>query len=417
MVCLGRKHLAEDLRAGGGVLAEKQVVGIAEAAVVFLLFDQPEELALLDHAPLADHADRDVAPAVEGVDRVDERRGQVVVDADRDGQQPACPARLQAHESFPAPARRRSRRRYRCRISNPGTSEAFTGNVAMRTAAISVATAAGLKSNMLILARAEEAAGMMGPPRFEVLYGRMLRAGNRAPRNSYCACFSAAGADHAIASRRRHWPLAFWFFLPYGDRVESWIVVSSEQTKELLMSRDSETADRTEGVDRRSLLKGTASAAILGMSGLGTGLRAAEPAEGGVAVKNGRIKQSIVYWCFEKYWDMDQAIKVAKQLGCDSIELMPPSSSRCSRSGTDNARSARSTWAPTRRSSRDSTTPSTGNGCSKATTRGHRRLRRVRLQERDLLHRHARGHPRRRRAPTTASRGSSRSSATPRRRA
>ena len=21
------------------------------------------------------------------------------------------------------------------------------------------------------------------------------------------------------------------------------------------------------------------------------------------AVKNGRIKQSIVYWCFEKYWD------------------------------------------------------------------------------------------------------------------
>ena len=50
------------------------------------------------------------------------------------------------------------------------------------------------------------------------------------------------------------------------------------------------------------------------------------------AVKNGRIKQSIVYWCFEKHWDMDQAAKVAKQLGCDSIELVAPSSSRSSSS-------------------------------------------------------------------------------------
>ncbi len=89
------------------------------------------------------------------------------------------------------------------------------------------------------------------------------------------------------------------------------------------MSRDSETADRTEGVDRRSLLKGTAGAAILGMSGLGTGLRAAEPAEGGVAVKNGRIQQSIVHWCFEQYWPIDEFIKTAKSLGINSIELLP----------------------------------------------------------------------------------------------
>ena len=51
---------------------------------------------------------------------------------------------------------------------------------------------------------------------------------------------------------------------------------------------------------------------------------AQEPTSAERAVKNGRIKQSIVYWCFEKYWDMPQAIKVAKQLGCDSIELMAP---------------------------------------------------------------------------------------------
>ena len=44
-------------------------------------------------------------------------------------------------------------------------------------------------------------------------------------------------------------------------------------------------------------------------------------------VKNGRINQSIVYWCFESTWDMEQTAKVAKQLGCDSIELMAPASS------------------------------------------------------------------------------------------
>ena len=40
------------------------------------------------------------------------------------------------------------------------------------------------------------------------------------------------------------------------------------------MSRENEAADRGEGTDRRSLLKGTAGAAILGMSGLGAGVRA-----------------------------------------------------------------------------------------------------------------------------------------------
>ena len=42
------------------------------------------------------------------------------------------------------------------------------------------------------------------------------------------------------------------------------------------------------------------------------------------AVRKGRIKQSIVYWCFEPYWQMPQAIEVARRLGCVSIELMAP---------------------------------------------------------------------------------------------
>ena len=36
---------------------------------------------------------------------------------------------------------------------------------------------------------------------------------------------------------------------------------------------------------------------------------AQEPVSAERAVKNGRIKQSIVYWCFEKHWDMAQAIE------------------------------------------------------------------------------------------------------------
>ena len=45
----------------------------------------------------------------------------------------------------------------------------------------------------------------------------------------------------------------------------------------------------------------------------------------GPASKNGRIRQSLVHWCFEKYWDVDQMIGVAKGLGIESIELGPAS--------------------------------------------------------------------------------------------
>jgi hydroxypyruvate isomerase len=73
---------------------------------------------------------------------------------------------------------------------------------------------------------------------------------------------------------------------------------------------------------RRGMLKQTAGAAVLGVTALGSKLPAQDSPSAERAVKNGRIKQSIVYWCFEKYWDMGQAAKVAKQLGCESIELM-----------------------------------------------------------------------------------------------
>ncbi|ODU01344.1 MAG: hydroxypyruvate isomerase [Planctomycetes bacterium SCN 63-9] len=49
-----------------------------------------------------------------------------------------------------------------------------------------------------------------------------------------------------------------------------------------------------------------------------------EPEAGATTIKNGRIKQSIVQWCFADAWDVPRMIQVAKGLGCGSIELIEP---------------------------------------------------------------------------------------------
>lgn len=44
-------------------------------------------------------------------------------------------------------------------------------------------------------------------------------------------------------------------------------------------------------------------------------------------VKNGRIKQSLAYWCLngtEWAWDIDRICQTALELGCPSVELVPP---------------------------------------------------------------------------------------------
>jgi hydroxypyruvate isomerase len=44
------------------------------------------------------------------------------------------------------------------------------------------------------------------------------------------------------------------------------------------------------------------------------------------AVKYGRIKQSLTYWCLniDWNWDIDRICTTAKDLGCRSVELVPP---------------------------------------------------------------------------------------------
>jgi len=42
------------------------------------------------------------------------------------------------------------------------------------------------------------------------------------------------------------------------------------------------------------------------------------------AATKGRINQSIVYWCFQNYWDLEKTCQIAKKLGCKSVELVEP---------------------------------------------------------------------------------------------
>jgi sugar phosphate isomerase/epimerase len=74
---------------------------------------------------------------------------------------------------------------------------------------------------------------------------------------------------------------------------------------------------------RRQLLQGTlAAAAASAVPGLALGAGGADDAP-----LRGRIKQSIVYWCFNgngEKWDMDRTCQVARQLGCVSVELSEP---------------------------------------------------------------------------------------------
>ena len=42
------------------------------------------------------------------------------------------------------------------------------------------------------------------------------------------------------------------------------------------------------------------------------------------AARKGRVKQSLIYWCYQSYWPVEEMAKVARDLGCLSIELIDP---------------------------------------------------------------------------------------------
>ena len=77
-------------------------------------------------------------------------------------------------------------------------------------------------------------------------------------------------------------------------------------------------------IRRRQALGGLAAIAA-GILGLPAGVRGGAAGETGKLVASkGRINQSIVQWCFKKYWDLDGICRIAKDLGCKSVELVEP---------------------------------------------------------------------------------------------
>jgi sugar phosphate isomerase/epimerase len=77
-------------------------------------------------------------------------------------------------------------------------------------------------------------------------------------------------------------------------------------------------------LNRRHLLRGLAAAGAASvLAPLAPAARAAE----GKAAVNGRVKQSVCFWCFNTAgdkWDVEKTCQVAKELGCLSVELVGP---------------------------------------------------------------------------------------------
>ena len=90
---------------------------------------------------------------------------------------------------------------------------------------------------------------------------------------------------------------------------------------------------------RRSLLGRAARLATLSAAGVATVRAAAglpqqtaaqehaQTQDSRPIIANGRIKQSLAYWCFNvagEQWEIEQQAQIAQQLGCRSVELVEP---------------------------------------------------------------------------------------------
>jgi len=91
------------------------------------------------------------------------------------------------------------------------------------------------------------------------------------------------------------------------------------------MSRDNCTSYHTDNhFSRRRMLRiaagiGAAGATVLTIPACNVVNKRARR-----AIRKGRINQSVAYWCFSEYWDIEKMCQIARQLGCKSVELVGP---------------------------------------------------------------------------------------------
>lgn len=90
--------------------------------------------------------------------------------------------------------------------------------------------------------------------------------------------------------------------------------------RDRLPTSNASTVDRRQFLGQATIVSGAAAA--VSSTGLAPTL-----ASDAATVVNGRIKQSIVFWCFNtagEMWDAERTCQVARQLGVTSIELLGP---------------------------------------------------------------------------------------------
>ncbi len=77
-------------------------------------------------------------------------------------------------------------------------------------------------------------------------------------------------------------------------------------------------------INRRTLLRHTG---VIAATALGMGTQdsqAAEEKSQSPQMLKGNVNQSVVHWCFRKYWDIEKTARIASKLGIKSVELTPP---------------------------------------------------------------------------------------------
>jgi hydroxypyruvate isomerase len=81
---------------------------------------------------------------------------------------------------------------------------------------------------------------------------------------------------------------------------------------------------QSSSIDRRQMLAQSAGLAAMGTMGLGHLAFGGESILEKPVVTKGNIRQSIVYWCYSKHWNVEKACQIARQLGVPSIEIVAP---------------------------------------------------------------------------------------------
>ncbi|MFP4190734.1 MAG: hydroxypyruvate isomerase family protein [Candidatus Hydrogenedentota bacterium] len=83
-----------------------------------------------------------------------------------------------------------------------------------------------------------------------------------------------------------------------------------------------------QGMTRRDLLGGAAGLAAASVGGFALGSAASRSPREAAAAElelKGNIRHSLPHWCFSSFgeqWDLDETCQVAKELGCESVELI-----------------------------------------------------------------------------------------------